>query len=232
MPACQPNTQVPVRQRFGPPSRGRYDLPHILKRRPAGRPLSGRPGPAERSRIIPKASETGCAGSSPQGMLGGMTWQRPEALPVLERRLRLNLDRLDRAVNTIDPLTTPAVLADVLDAFYVLGRVWREDQADGGLGQHEFDNACREDEGGQIVGALVYARGLAAHKRVVFGSFEDIVAARLYSHFGCWVWQSLQTQSNDELAQWYRKHLAGREVPLPLPAAERFLTEFVKGLKQ
>jgi hypothetical protein len=165
-------------------------------------------------------------------MLGDMTWQQPEALPVLERRLRLNLDRLDQAVNTTDPLTTPAVLADVLDAFYVLGRVWREDQADGGLGQHQFDEACRSDEGGQIVGALVYARGLAAHQRVVFGSFTDGYAQRYYSHYGCWVWQPLQTQSNDELAQWYHGHLAGHEVPLPLAAAERFLTEFLKGLKQ
>jgi hypothetical protein len=174
----------------------------------------------------------GCAGSPLQGMLKGMTWQQPEALPVLERRLRLNLDRLDQAVNTTDPLTTPAVLADVLDAFYVLGRVWRGEQAHGGLGQHEFDEACRNHEGGRIYGALVYARGLAAHQRVVFGSFEDIVAERFYDHFGCWVWQSLQTQSKDELAQWYRDQLARREVPLPLAAAERFLTESVKRVKQ
>jgi hypothetical protein len=165
-------------------------------------------------------------------MLEDMTWQQPEALPVLERRLRLNLNRLDEAVNTTDPLTTPAVLADLLDAFYVLRGVWRRAQADGGLGQHEFDDACRKDEGGQVVGALVYARGLAAHKRVVFGSFEDIVAERFYDHFGCWVWQSLPTESKDELAQWYRDHLDRREVPLPLPAAERFLIESVKRLKQ
>jgi hypothetical protein len=166
------------------------------------------------------------------GMLKGMTRQQPEALPVLERRLRLNLDRLDQAVNTTDPLTTPAVIADVLDAFYVLGRVWRGEQAHGGLGQHQFDEACRNHEGGRIYGALVYARGLAAHQRVVFGSFEDIVAERFYDHFGCWSWQSLQTQSKDELARSYRDHLARREVPLPLAAAERFLTESVKRLKQ
>ena len=161
-----------------------------------------------------------------------MTWEQPQALPVLERRLRLNLSRLDEAVDTVDPLTTPAVLADVLDAFYVLRGVWRRDQAEGGVGQHEFDNACRDHEGGQILGALVYARGLAVHQRVVFGSFEDIVAERLYAHYGCWVWQPLPTQSKDELAQWYRDHLARREVPLPLPSAERFLTESIKCLNQ
>ncbi len=161
-----------------------------------------------------------------------MTWQQPEVLSVLERRLRLNLERLDKAVNTTDPLTTPAVVADVLDAFYVLGRVWRGDRAYGDLGEHEFDDACRKDEGGEIVGALVYARGLAAHQRIVFGLFGDFYAKRYYNHYGCWVWQPLLTQSNDELAQWYGKHLARHEVPLPLPAAERFLTESVKRLKQ
>jgi hypothetical protein len=165
-------------------------------------------------------------------MLEDMTWQQPEALPVLERRLRLNLDRLDEAVNTTDPLTTPAILADVLDAFYVLRGVWRRAKADGGIGQDDFDQACRNDEGGKIVGALVYARGFAAHERVVFGSFEDIVAERFYDHFGCWVWQSLPSQSNNELARWYRDHLARHEVPLPLPSAERFLTESVERLKQ
>jgi hypothetical protein len=162
-----------------------------------------------------------------------MTSQQPDALPVLERRLHLNLKRLDQAVNTTDPLTTPAVIADVLDAFYVLRGMWRAPRADGGIGKQPFDEACRNNEGGQIVGALVYARGFAAHQRVVFGSFEDIVAERFYDHYGCWVWQSLMgDQSNRELTRWYRQHLARREVPLPLPVAEQFLIETVKQLNR
>lgn len=139
-------------------------------------------------------------------------------LTVCEYRVEDHLARLWDAVNTTDPVRVLSTAADTLDAVYALTRLWRGTL----LSKPRYDAACREEEGGRIVAGLTHLRGRAVHHAVVLSDFTDRVAQYYYDHYGCWVWRSV-TSSSDELAAMYSQHVAGQEVRVTIEPVRQFL---------
>lgn len=140
-----------------------------------------------------------------------------DALAARWRRLKAAVDNVRAAVGSSDPHRCPDAVANALDALYDLWELWVRRSH---LKFADQDCEVGGDPDGELVAALIFARGGKTHAQVEFGDFTDTISESFFDHYGCWRWRPYH-DPNPRLVKrdaWYASHVAYQEV---LPVIER-----------